>query len=1057
MEQSMKKMFGMVACLGLVPAVWAGLLDGISPERISACNGTVAVIRDGGKAELQFSGVSPERTGGTNCYVGFSVKLPQPVDMRGKALRFQFRAVKPGSYGGVGVKLYAAGIRKPVWDLLLWDRKLFSGAPQELAAVGGWHYMLYWIGGEPEKATAVNRVEFYIGTPRPLEPGEFSVSGLEVVPEKELPEFIPEVYAVEVEKGEFSPHRLNVIHDRSFSGGSAVRLNAPVRDLPEPEAEVSVAFRLPKLKGAYQAELTVRGTAEVAAILKKSAYNRTVDFRLATDVRQGRRFSALMPSNRMDRNCVARTPGIPLDGASRLLLYLPPGVIADRLVLRLVKPPEVPEAAKRYVPPVAPGMRPRVFLNRELLPAVRSGLEAPENRRAWNMVKKRAAEELPLPDRIVPDRQINLRLQAKAFVWLMSGEKKYAREAAAGLNRYFTALEFGSQPDVSREIGNALLSCSMVYDWCYDFFTPPERKALLAKAVELHGEMEIGHPPFRQNVINGHGNEGQFVVDTLAFSIAFYDELPELYRYVTYRIMNEIVPAHTFEFAGGWHNQGTHYGPVRWAGEVQMVMMLERLGWKDIYPDSLKKLARSWLYARLPGALLWEDGDCTKPAKGTKYPGMPSESFFSAMWSRDPLLKGDMLRRGVLERSYWASIAPVTVLCFNDPAIPADGNFDALPQGLITGPAYPVMIQRTGWDISEDSRDMLAFFKGAGYHSGNHQHLDAGHFEIFFREPLVVDLGVYHFYGTPYDFNFNKRAAAHNILTVCDPAEKFAGRVNDGGQQYTEKLPPNVSPRSLQEILAFCRNGRTLAAYSGPDPLKPEAGFLKTDLKPAYHDKIRRYSRSSVFLRSGDPGRPGTVVIYDRVEKRGGELASGFQVNTLAPAEFDGGNTLWVKGEKAQLRCDLLRPAAGNLQLRQKRGREMLEIHGRLFRIGGDGYAQEQGTRNLFSVKSPAREDEYLAVLQPAEKSAEPAVPALRTADTHFEISVGRQLLVLSREYELTGGNLVIQVGSDTEKVVLAGFRPGRWHCAGEEFEIKSGEHAACLKLPAGKHELVKL
>ena len=135
----------------------------------------------------------------------------------------------------------------------------------------------------------------------------------------------------------------------------------------------------------------------------------------------------------------------------------------------------------------------------------------------------------------------------------------------------------------------------------------------------------------------------------------------------------------------------------------------------------------------------------------------------------------------------------------------------------------------------------------------------------------------------------------------------------------------------------------------------------------------------------------------------------------------------------------------------------MLEIHGRLFRIGGDGYAQEQGTRNLFSVKSPAREDEYLAVLQPAEKSAEPAVPALRTADTHFEISVGRQLLVLSREYELTGGNLVIQVGSDTEKVVLAGFRPGRWHCAGEEFEIKSGEHAACLKLPAGKHELVKL
>lgn len=83
------------------------------------------------------------------------------------------------------------------------------------------------------------------------------------------------------------------------------------------------------------------------------------------------------------------------------------------------------------------------------------------------------------------------------------------------------------------------------------------------------------------------------------------------------------------------------------------------------------------------------------------------------------------------------------------------------------------MIARTGWNIGMSSNDVVAEIKGGGYHFGNRQHSDAGSIQLYYRGLQFGDLGVYKFYGTPYDMGFNKRSIAHSMMLAVDPSENI--------------------------------------------------------------------------------------------------------------------------------------------------------------------------------------------------------------------------------------------------------------------------------------------
>lgn len=95
------------------------------------------------------------------------------------------------------------------------------------------------------------------------------------------------------------------------------------------------------------------------------------------------------------------------------------------------------------------------------------------------------------------------------------------------------------------------------------------------------------------------------------------------------------------------------------------------------------------------------------------------------------------------------------------------------------------MIARTSWEDGLDSNAVVAQMKVGELWFANHHHLDAGHFQIYYKGLLAGDSGRYNLYGSAHDGAYNKRTIAHNTMLVYDPNEKMSyfGSVNDGGQR----------------------------------------------------------------------------------------------------------------------------------------------------------------------------------------------------------------------------------------------------------------------------------
>ena len=67
----------------------------------------------------------------------------------------------------------------------------------------------------------------------------------------------------------------------------------------------------------------------------------------------------------------------------------------------------------------------------------------------------------------------------------------------------------------------------------------------------------------------------------------------------------------------------------------------------------------------------------------------------------------------------------------------------------------------------------MAEMKIGERYSGNHDHLDAGTFQLYFRGLMTGEYGAQDSYNSEFDQNYYKRTVAHNALTIYDSSESF--------------------------------------------------------------------------------------------------------------------------------------------------------------------------------------------------------------------------------------------------------------------------------------------
>lgn len=839
----------------------------------------------------------------------------------------------------------------------------------------------------------------------------------------------PGIYRFEAATAQINSNTAEVVSDSRLPSKKAVALKQGVAAAikgSRATPDLVYAVKLPSA-GRYRM-FTFAVTDEKGAALLKNAKTKYESLFLRLQIGNSRATSRVVyvPWNVLRQE----TGKFDIAAADEIKIWLPEGVRLEYIEFSAYTPPAVPLGALDYHPKVLPPSgHPRLWVNRQSLPIIKKNLDAEEHRLAWEQVKKKALT--PFEFRFDPEAELpfNTALEAaaetKAFYSLMTGDVKTGREAVRLTTDYLSHVEFGNLLDVTREIGRAIYTASLVYDWCYDLLTPEEKNILFRHLFRLADDMECGWPPFLQSIVNGHGNEAQLCRDLLSMSIAVYDEDPLPYRYCAYTVLEQLVPMRAFEYQSPRHNQGILYGDYRFRWDMHAAWLLYRMSGQRVFDANIQNVRRYWQYMRLPDGQLLRDGDGVAA-------GAPDRSYywkgtFTALlnyaYAADPVLKDAFMQEGGLPDN------PVLFLLLNDPALKPENNLQSLPLTIDFGRVLGGMIARTGWNMGADSRDVVAEIKGGGYHFANHQHSDAGALQLYYRGLQLGDIGVYAFYGTPYDFNFNKRSVAHSMMLAVEPGEKFgATEANDGGTRFNQRFPK--TPEEVQTDSLF-RNGEVRSADFGPSKQTPAFSYFQADLTSAYSKKMERYTRAFCFLNMQRPDVPAVVILADDMTTAQSGTEKIWQVNTLHQPEVVHDNLVLqnrANGVVGKTLVTTLLPKTEERTLKVLSGENTHEVFAHTYQPPPTVLPEARAHRVMISPVNKNRRQRFLNVLQVMEGEARPlAVDYYETAASSV-IVVGDRVVSVSNTPELIGKDFSIRIPSGSAyQVLLTGLAAGQW------------------------------
>ncbi len=690
--------------------------------------------------------------------------------------------------------------------------------------------------------------------------------------------------------------------------------------------------------------------------------------------------------------------------------------------------------------PIPPTVHPRLYLRSSDIPELRERLKNPEIQKTIAKIQKLGVDRTPEEEAKAPDksgfryyaenRGVTSRVQLEAMDYLLNKKKSVARKAIVAMLDTLRNTNYGKKGDLSRASGQMLMCGAMVYDWCYDQMKDSEKKAYINEFVRISKTMECGYPPKNTEPIAGHSSESA--------AIAIYDEFPEMYNNVMTMLCRDYIPVRNYVYAGHNYHQGTSYANVRFSNDLFSLWILDRMGAGAVYDPAQQFVMYDFLYRRRPDGMVLPAGD-VNPGIGGSY-GLPAMLAYS--YYKNPYLAYEYKRNTKIDNH-----CLIFDVLWRDYTIEPKSP-ETLPLTKYSGTPYGWMIARTGWD----KNSVIAEMKINEHFVGNHQHMDGGAFQIYYKGPLAIDAGAYHGtsggYNSPHNKNFFKRTVAHNSLLVFDPNEKFASW-NYGGTDKTEFADNDGGQRMPGDRRETCRSfadllsdeyttGQVLAHGIGGDYMAPEYSYLSGDITKAYSDKVKEVKRSFVFLNLKSEKVPAAMVVFDKVVSKNPEFKKHWLLHSIEEPKVSE-NGIIIKrtkdGDSGMLSNTVLLPAEENLDMQVIGGK------GKEFWVNGTNYANapqagrpdprnERGEwRVEVSPSAPANEDYFLNVIQVADNNCNELHKAsLLKGENLVGAVIADRIVTFSKDGETINGKAEMDVqGNGTFKFVMTDMKPGTW------------------------------
>ena len=716
-------------------------------------------------------------------------------------------------------------------------------------------------------------------------------------------------------------------------------------------------------------------------------------------------------------------------------------------------------------PPVTPPAgHPRLYVRPDTVKVFGERLRQKSFADYANVVKE--SSELTwdgtLPDKngTTYDAILHARIEACAVRYLCEGDIEMGRRAVALMLKVLPSVTYPKVQDITRSMGATLHTAAIVYDWCYPLLTPADRQVFITHLKRIARQMEVGYPPRGGNDVVGHIGEAEIFRDQLAAGIAIYDEDPEMYTWAAGRLFAGLLPAREFFYSSHWHNQGSSYGKVRLSWELWSAAIFKAMTGKSPFSNHQTQLARTWLYIERPDGHFVPEGDVAglppqkqQPLKTDVYLFMTE--LITVYLSEDPVIAKALDRHLETAPAFRATLP---YFLFAKPGIQTTSS-STLPLTKFFPEPASQMIARTGWSTGADSNDVIVQMKIAPWSFTNHQHLDAGSFQIWYRGALASKSGFYQGvgsgYGSPHFKNFYQRTVSHNTLTIEAPSENFVFQgkpvANDGGQHW-----PNggKEPKTLQSMLASGdhRTGSLLGYGFGPDAQRPRYSHLAGSIT-SYGPKVDHFLRSFVFLNLESEQTPGVLIVYDRIRAAKPEFKKTWRMHTTEMPTVGNSQFSVSDPRGGRVVANVLLPEASDQRFTTIGGENIFLSDGKVYPVvpkhGTLATSDNAGWRVELSPATARNDDRFLVVLQllNGQLSVKP-LPVNRLETNQllgvelpgWRVAFPRETALLSERFELPGSSAPAQV-------VVTGLAPGQWR-------TKSVRGAQVLTVAPGEHQL---
>ena len=714
------------------------------------------------------------------------------------------------------------------------------------------------------------------------------------------------------------------------------------------------------------------------------------------------------------------------------------------------------------MPPVFPPKgHPRVYFTKADIPRILENMKKPQNAAAKRVHENNTAYDggVKFGDAYQGtnfDSEMMAIIESLALAYALGGGEQYGQRAAELMRACVNGIYFSVDGYSYNTIGQTVFTIAEVYDWCYDLLSAVDREAFYNKTIELAAMLEVGWPPVKQRAVVGHGPEGQVLRDLMCAGIAMYDEYPDIYTLVAGRFFSEFIEPRKLMYRAHHFSQGSHYTHYRVQWEALSTWIMDKVGVPNVYGDD-QQFAMYWgLYARRPDGAILRDGDDNNDrnmVKGQFYTEYVRPMLHIANYYHDPYLKWEAMRQlpGMEPHTPKANqtISSAEILLLNDPDF-VGKSVAELPLTKYFPSPKGAVIARTGWEEGIDASTVVAEMKVNEWWFTNHQHLDAGAFQIYYKGLLASDAGYYQAcvdkifsdgnngstgYGSQHDINYNKRTIAHNCMLVFDPEEQFYYSTkradNDGGQKL---IGDAEEPNLLEDLLGnpSLKICDILGHEFGPDEKTPDYTYLSGDLTRAYSDKVTSYTRSFLFWNLKDQTHPAALIVFDRIASADKNFKKTWLLHGLYEPELSENRIVYkntAHGANGKLTADVLLPHKGDTVLSKVEGAVV---------NGTDYYAaitpgrfnEGGGWRAELSPKTARKEDLFLNVLQVGDAVPDtPPLPVeLIETDTAAGAVIADRAAIFAKHRAGFGEWIQFELKKEASyKIAIAGVKPGSW------------------------------